>query len=126
MVWLGRGLVFFLGYVYYFALFELGVWYVCGVAGLPVDVDVQSPAEIMRNSIDHGVEDDGCENAVPADEWEIWLTLPAQSDTALAIFAADVFAQGWVLDENAEREEAQLGVVRHAWGPVRVLQEIGG
>jgi hypothetical protein len=60
----------------------------------------------MRDSIDHSVEDDGCKNAVSADDWEIWLALPAQPDTTLAIFAADVFAESWVFDEDAEREEA--------------------
>ena len=74
--------------------------------GLPVNVDVQSSAEVMRDSIDHNVEDDGCKNTVSADDWEIWLALPAQPDTTLAVFAADVFAEGWVLNEDAEREEA--------------------
>lgn len=90
--------------------------------GLPVNVHVQPPTKIVRDSINHGVEYNGCKNTVSTDEWEIWLTLPAQPDTTLAILAADMFAKGWVLDENAERKEGQFGIVRYPRGPVCVLQ----
>lgn len=79
----------------------------------------------MCDCVDQDVEDDGREDPVSADQWEEGLSLPAEADFSFAVVAADVFAEGWVLDEDAQREQAELGVVSYPHRAVRVLQEIG-
>lgn len=80
----------------------------------------------MCDCVDQNVEDDRRDDPVSADQREEGLSLPAESDFSLAVVAADVFAEGWVLDEDAQREQAELGVVCYSDRAVCMLQEIGG
>jgi len=60
----------------------------------------------VREGVDHDVEDYCRHDPVPGDYGEVGLSLPAEADCALAFVTADVFAEGWVFDENAQGEQA--------------------
>lgn len=65
---------------------------------IPVDVDVEAPAKVMRNSIDGDIKDDGCEDPVSTDYGEVGLFLSTDADLSLDIFAANLLADGRVFD----------------------------
>ena len=86
-------------------LVDTTVWLVgLGMGVLPVDIDIQSSAEVVCDGINHDVKDHGGQHPISTDERQIGLSLTADTDFALPIIAADVFAESRVLDKNAQCE----------------------
>lgn len=69
---------------------------------IPVDVDVEAPAKVMRDSINGDIKDDGCEDTISNDYREVGLFLSTDTNLSLDVFAANLFADGWVFDQNAK------------------------
>lgn len=65
----------------------------------------------MRDGVDHYVENGRHEDPVTSDQWEIWLSLAAQSDLSFRVLTAEKLAHGRILSKNAKGEEIELRIV---------------
>lgn len=82
--------------------------------GLPVEVDIKTAAEVVRDTVNQDIEDHCGQHSLPLYERKEWLPLSAQPHGSLPLFGAYPFAEDRIFHQNADRKQIQLCILRHS------------